>query len=86
VRLPLKLILSRQICPLLAFGFLASQEVKEAKVGNLGLWDRERSDSRHNQRCNIWLYRASGTSLGTKVYSRIWWRSVESDDVSEVAT
>ncbi len=67
---------------LLAFGFLASQEVKDAKVGNLGLWDRERSDSQHNQPCNIWLYRASGTSLDTKVYSRIWWRSVESDDVS----
>ena len=26
---------------LLAFGFLASQEVKDARVGNLGLWDRE---------------------------------------------
>jgi acetylcholinesterase len=26
---------------LLAFGFLASQEVKNAGVGNLGLWDRE---------------------------------------------
>jgi acetylcholinesterase len=26
---------------LLAFGFLASQEVKDAGVGNLGLWDRE---------------------------------------------
>ncbi|KAF8272611.1 Alpha/Beta hydrolase protein [Lactarius quietus] len=29
-----------------AFGFLASQEVKDAGVGNLGLWDRECSDSR----------------------------------------
>ncbi|KAI9454048.1 Alpha/Beta hydrolase protein [Lactarius psammicola] len=33
-------IFSRQISPLLAFGFLASQEVKDAKVGNLGLWDQ----------------------------------------------
>jgi len=38
----LKLIFSKQINALLAFGFLASQEVKDAKVGNLGLWDRER--------------------------------------------
>jgi acetylcholinesterase len=30
---------------LLAFGFLASQEVKDARVGNLGLWDREFSAS-----------------------------------------
>ncbi|KAH9060191.1 carotenoid ester lipase precursor [Lactarius vividus] len=29
-----------------AFGFLASQEVKDAKVGNLGLWDRERLGKR----------------------------------------
>jgi hypothetical protein len=76
---------SKQINAFLAFGFLASQEVKDARVGNLGLWDRERSGTRYDQCCNIWLYRASGTSLGTKVYSRIWWRSVESDDVSEVA-
>ncbi|KAF8264823.1 Alpha/Beta hydrolase protein, partial [Lactarius quietus] len=26
--------------PLLAFGFLASKEVKDARVGNLGLWDQ----------------------------------------------
>ena len=33
----------------LAFGFLASQEVKDAGVGNLGLWDREYSGtSRQN--------------------------------------
>ena len=70
--------------PLLAFGFLASQEVKDAGVGNLGLWDREHSDSRHNEYCNVWFYRASGASLDTKVYFRIWWGSVESDDVSEV--
>jgi acetylcholinesterase len=29
------------IMNLLALGFLASQEVKDARVGNLGLWDRE---------------------------------------------
>jgi acetylcholinesterase len=29
----------------LAFGFLASQEVKDAGVGNLGLWDREHLSS-----------------------------------------
>ncbi|KAF8261989.1 Alpha/Beta hydrolase protein, partial [Lactarius quietus] len=29
-----------QINTLLAFGFLASQEVKDARVGNLGLWDQ----------------------------------------------
>ena len=32
-----------------AFGFLASQEVKDAGVGNLGLWDRECLGSRHDQ-------------------------------------
>jgi acetylcholinesterase len=31
---------------MLAFGFLASQEVKDARVGNIGLWDRECSASR----------------------------------------
>ena len=35
---------------LLAFGFLASQEVKDAGVGNLGLWDREFLGSRHDRR------------------------------------
>ena len=35
-----------QMIPSLAFGFLASQEVKDAHVGNLGLWDRESSHSR----------------------------------------
>ena len=34
---------------LLAFGFLASQEVKDAGVGNLGLWDRECLGSRHDR-------------------------------------
>ena len=34
---------SNQINALLAFGFLAGKEVKDARVGNLGLWDRERS-------------------------------------------
>ena len=32
--------------PSLAFGFLASQEVKDAHLGNLGLRDREMSHSR----------------------------------------
>ncbi|KAI9442991.1 carotenoid ester lipase precursor [Lactarius indigo] len=39
VHLPLEWIPSK-INSLLAFGFLASQEVKDAKVGNLGLWDQ----------------------------------------------
>ena len=34
---------------LLAFGFLASQEVKDAGVGNIGLWDRECLGSWHDQ-------------------------------------
>ena len=55
-------------------------------MGNLGLWDREHSDSRYNQSFKPWLYRASGTSLGATVYSRIWWRSVKSDDVRGVAS
>jgi acetylcholinesterase len=38
-------LLSISIDALLAFGFLASQEVKDARVGNLGLWDREFSAS-----------------------------------------
>jgi acetylcholinesterase len=32
----------RDFTTLIAFGFLASQEVKDAGVGNLGLQDRER--------------------------------------------
>ena len=52
-------------------------------MGNLGLWDRECFDSLRDRSRNIWRYRALGTSLGTKVYLRIRWRSGESDDVSE---
>ena len=70
---------------MLAFGFLASQEVKDAGVGNLGLHDREHSGIQRDRRCNVWLYRAYGTSLDTKVYSRIRWRFVESHHVSEEA-
>ena len=69
---------------LLAFGFLASQEVKDARVGNLGLWDRECQCYSTNQPCNIKIYRAAGTSLGTKIHPCLWWRSVKSDDVSGV--
>ena len=46
---------------LLAFGFLASQEVKDTGVGNLGLWDRECLANRHDQCRNAWLHRAHGT-------------------------
>lgn len=39
----------RQIHVWLAFGFLASQEVKDAGEANLGLHDRACPDSLHDQ-------------------------------------
>ncbi len=79
------MIFSRESNALLAFGFLASREVKEAGVGNLGLWDREYSSSRRNQYYNARLHRTSGTSLGTKVHPCIRRKSVESDNVCTVS-
>jgi acetylcholinesterase len=38
---------------LAAFGFLASQEVKDKGIGNLGLWDREFSGRRYNHRRHL---------------------------------
>ena len=47
-RLRLRLFFSKRINDFLAFGFLASQEVKDARVGNLGLWDRGYPGTRQN--------------------------------------
>src|SRR6266404_239695 len=79
------MIFSRESNALPAFGFLASQEVKEAGVGNMGLWDREYSSSRHNRYYNARLYRTFGTSLGTKVHPCIRRKFVESDNVCKAS-
>ena len=69
----------------IAFGFLASQEVKAAGVGNLGLHDRGCFHSQHGRGLKPLLYRALGPQLDTKVHRRVWWRSLESDDVCGLA-
>jgi hypothetical protein len=65
----------------IAFGFLASQEVKDAGVGNLGLHDRACFHRQYGRYLNLLLYRAPGVQLDSKVHWRIWWRSHKSDDV-----
>ena len=54
------------------FGFLASKEVKEAGVGNLGLQDRKPIKSSKHSAVLRTDHRTRGVTMDTEIYRCIW--------------
>jgi hypothetical protein len=74
---------ARNFCWSVAFGFLASKEVRAAGVGNLGLQDRTpiaRFALFILSNGPEWI-RTPGFSVDSQIHCRIWRRSGESDHV-----
>ena len=59
---------------LIAFGFLPGKEVKDAKIGNLGLQDRESKLVYFRCSANpVELKRAPRFEMGTTIYLSLRW-------------